>query len=161
MRPVVARIAGRPLADRTHRVRVVVAAGDDAGSRRRAEARRVEVRVQDARVGDPLEVRRRDQAAEWARADRIRCHRARRTARSGRPWRRLLGTGHASVESSIVLPILPGNGVPCAYSTNLPSAMVETPIVRRTLSRQRDDQTWRVQVRPMVRPTLPTRFSPG
>ena len=63
-RPVVARVAGRPLADRTHGVRMVVAAGDDAGAGRRTEPRGVEVRIQDACVSNALEVRCWDQPTE-------------------------------------------------------------------------------------------------
>jgi hypothetical protein len=54
---VVARVPGRPFADRAHRVRVVVAAGHDAGTGRRAEPGGVEVGVLETLVGHALQVR--------------------------------------------------------------------------------------------------------
>ena len=58
------REARRRLGDAGHRVRRVVATRQQAGARRRAERGRVEVRVEEAAVGDALDVRRLDQAAE-------------------------------------------------------------------------------------------------
>ena len=54
----------RRLGDARHRVRRVVAPCQQTGARRRAERRRVEVRVEQSAVGDPLDVRRLDQATE-------------------------------------------------------------------------------------------------
>ena len=64
---VVAGIAGGGFADDAEADRVVVAAGDQRGAGRRAERRGVELRVAQARARDPVEVRRRDDAAEGAR----------------------------------------------------------------------------------------------
>ncbi len=52
------------LGDARHRVRRVVATRQETGARRRAERRRVEVRVQQPPIGDPLDVRRLDQTSE-------------------------------------------------------------------------------------------------
>ena len=60
---VVARVPGRQLVDRRRRVGVVVAAGDDARPRRRAQRRGVHVGVQQAAGGQRVEIRRRDRAA--------------------------------------------------------------------------------------------------
>ena len=59
---VVARIAGRQLGDAGHPVRVMVAAGDDARPRRRAQRRRVHVVVAQPLGRDPVQVRRPDRA---------------------------------------------------------------------------------------------------
>ena len=63
---VVAGIAGRLLGDDAEAHRVMVAPGDQRRARRRAQRGRVEVGVAQAVGGDPVEVRRRDHAAEGA-----------------------------------------------------------------------------------------------
>ena len=68
---VVARIAGGELGDAGHPVAVMVAAGDDTGAARRAERRRVHVRVAQPASGETVEVRCLDRApvaAELAEA---------------------------------------------------------------------------------------------
>ena len=64
--PVVPGIAGGELVDRRGRVRVVIAAGDDARPRRRAQRRGVHVRVQQPAGGQRVQVRRGDRAAVTA-----------------------------------------------------------------------------------------------
>ena len=59
-----ARVAVGCLGDAGHPVRRVVPAGHQARAGRRAERRRVEVRVREAALGDPVDVRRLDQPAE-------------------------------------------------------------------------------------------------
>src|SRR5213596_3600231 len=54
------REAGGGFGDTGHAVRRVVSPGQQAGAGRRAQRRGVEVRVSDAAVGDPLDVRRLD-----------------------------------------------------------------------------------------------------
>ena len=61
---VVAGIPGRQFRDGGHAVSVVVAAGDDARAAGRTERGRVHVVEAQAGRGDPVEVRRRDRAAE-------------------------------------------------------------------------------------------------
>ena len=61
---VVAREPGRLLGDHAEAGRVVVAAGDERGARRRAERRGVKVGVAQAILGDAVERRRGDDAAE-------------------------------------------------------------------------------------------------
>ena len=63
---VVARVAGRLLGDHAEADRVMVAPGDQRRARRRAQRRRIEVGVAQAVVGDAVERRRRDHAAEGA-----------------------------------------------------------------------------------------------
>ena len=62
--PVVARVAGRELHDAGHAAGVVVAAGHDARTRRRAQRGRVHVRVAQAGRGHAIDVGGLDQAAE-------------------------------------------------------------------------------------------------
>ena len=64
---VVAGVARRLLGDHAEAGGVMVAAGDERRARRRAQRRRVEVRVAEAVVGDPVERRRRDHATERRR----------------------------------------------------------------------------------------------
>ena len=64
---VVAGEARRLLRDHAEADRVVVAPGDQRRARRRAQRRRMELRVAQPRVGDAVERRRRDHAAEGAR----------------------------------------------------------------------------------------------
>jgi hypothetical protein len=59
-----AREARCGLGDRSHAVCGVVAAGHQARARRRAQRGRVEVREEQAALGDPVDVRGLDQAAE-------------------------------------------------------------------------------------------------
>ena len=67
---VIAREARRQLGDHAEAHRVVVAAGDQRRARGRAERGGVELRVAQPRLGDPVQRRRRDDAAERA-ADAI------------------------------------------------------------------------------------------
>ena len=62
--PVVAGVAGRQLHDARDAVGVVVAAGQDARPRRRAQRRGVHVRVAQALRGDAIDVGRLDEPAE-------------------------------------------------------------------------------------------------
>ena len=64
---VIAGVAGGQFADDAEADRVVVAAGDQRRPRRRAKRRRVELRVAQPRLGDAVQVRRRDDAAKGAR----------------------------------------------------------------------------------------------
>ena len=64
---VVSRVSGRLLRDDTEAGRVVVPPRDEGCARRRAECRRVEVRVAQPVPRDAVERRRRDHAAEGAR----------------------------------------------------------------------------------------------
>ena len=73
---VVAGEAGRCLGDHAEADRVVVAAGDQRRARRRAQRGRVEVGVAQAVVGDAVERRRRDHAAEGGRRARSRRRRS-------------------------------------------------------------------------------------
>ena len=92
---VVTRVAGGELVDRRGRVRVVVAPGDDARPRRRAQRRGVHVRVQQPARGQRVQVRRRDRAAVTAELpesgviqhDEQHVRRARRRAQRPRPGR--------------------------------------------------------------------------
>ncbi len=54
----------RRFRDARHRVGRVITPRQQTGTRRRAERRRVEVRVQQSAIGDPLDVRRLDQTTE-------------------------------------------------------------------------------------------------
>ena len=63
---VVPRVAGRLFGDDAVADRVVVAAGDQRGARRRAQRGRVKVGVAEAVGGDAVERRRRNDAAEGA-----------------------------------------------------------------------------------------------
>ncbi len=73
---VVARKAGGLLGDHAEAGRVMVAAGDQRGARRRAERGGVDVVVAQAGLGDAVHRRRRDDAAKGARARRSRRHRS-------------------------------------------------------------------------------------
>ena len=73
---VVAGIARRLLGDDPEAHRMMVAAGDQRRARRRAQRGRVEVGVAQAVGGDPVEIRRRDHAAERARRRRSRYRRS-------------------------------------------------------------------------------------
>ena len=64
---VIAGVTCRLLGDDTKARRVMVAPGDQRGARRRAQRRRMEVGVAKAVVGDAVERRRGDDAAEGAR----------------------------------------------------------------------------------------------
>ncbi len=64
---VVAGEAGGLLRDHAEAGRVMVAAGDERGARRRAERRGVELRVAQPGLGDAVQRRRRNDAAEGAR----------------------------------------------------------------------------------------------
>ena len=64
---VIPRIAGRLLSEYTESHAVVVAPGQQRGARGRAERGRVEVRIAQPRLRDPVERRRRDHTAEGAR----------------------------------------------------------------------------------------------
>ena len=64
---VVAGEAGGLLRDHAEAGRVMVAPGDERGPRRRAEGGGVELRVAQPRLGDAVQRRRRDDAAEGAR----------------------------------------------------------------------------------------------
>ena len=57
-------IAVGDLRDPRHAVRRVVPARHETGPGRRAQRRRVEVRERESRIGDPLDVRRRNQTSE-------------------------------------------------------------------------------------------------
>src|SRR5262245_7950575 len=61
--PVRVRVAGRGLGDARHAVRRVIAPRDERRACRRAQRRRVPVRVGEAVGGQPVDVRRLDQAA--------------------------------------------------------------------------------------------------
>ena len=63
---VVAREAGCSFGDDAEMDRVMVAAGDERGARRRAQRRRVEVRVPQPLAGELVHVRRRNRSAEGA-----------------------------------------------------------------------------------------------
>src|SRR5271156_3941931 len=63
---IIARVAGGQFANDAEADRVVVAAGDQGGPRRRAKRGGVELDVTQARLGDAVQVRRRDNAAEGA-----------------------------------------------------------------------------------------------
>ena len=65
-RAIAAGIAGRSLGDARHRVRVMVAPGQDARARWRTERRRVHVVEQETVLGELVDVRRRDRRAEAA-----------------------------------------------------------------------------------------------
>ena len=54
----------RRLGDARHRVRGVITPCQETRTRRRAKRRRVEVRIQESAIGDPLDVRRLDQSAK-------------------------------------------------------------------------------------------------
>src|SRR4029434_4577688 len=64
---VVAWKAGRQFANDAEAHGVVVAAGDEGSARRRAKCRGMELRVTQARLGDAIHRRRRDDAAESTR----------------------------------------------------------------------------------------------
>ena len=64
---IVARVARGQLGDHAEAHRVMVAAGDQRCPRGRAQRRGVELRVAQSRVGDAIQRRRRDDAAEGAR----------------------------------------------------------------------------------------------
>src|SRR5262249_52446134 len=64
---VVAWVAGRLVDDDTGRHRMMVAAGEQCGPRRRAKRRRVHSRISQAVGGYPIESRRRDHATKGGR----------------------------------------------------------------------------------------------
>ena len=116
----------RRLGDARHRVRRVVAARQEAGARRRAERRRVEVRVQQPAVGDPLDVRRLDQARRTTPSPRSRRRRGRRRARSARPpeaigWAYGSQSGAESLMSMLIVPL---NGLLISVSFQPPSLLL-------------------------------------
>ena len=78
------REPARRLGDAGHAVARVVAAVEQARARRRAQRRRVPLRVAHAVAGDPVDVRRLDRPAVAARSPRTRRRRARRRSRSAR-----------------------------------------------------------------------------
>ena len=80
-----AREADRALGDAGHAVLVVVAPGQEARARRRAERGRVPLRVRQPVVGEPLQRRHLDPAAERRPGREARCRRTARSGRSARP----------------------------------------------------------------------------
>jgi hypothetical protein len=98
---VVPGIAARQLRDARHGVAVMVAAGDDARTARRAQRRRMHVAVAQAIRGDRVEAGRRDRAAVTAQLTETRViqhyeqhvRRALTGPHQGRPGRRRLISG--------------------------------------------------------------------
>ena len=114
--PVVARVPGRQLGDAGHRVGMVVAAGDDARTTRRAQRRGVHVVVPQTIGSDRVEVRRGDRAPEATEIAEP-CVVQTTIKTFGASARALAGAGQAGLDSSAVRPMTPGKGPPSGYST--------------------------------------------
>ena len=112
---VVAGVPGGDLVDRRRRVRMVVAAGDDARAGRRTQRGGVHVRVEQPARSQRVDARRGDWAAVAVQLPNPVSSNT-TTSTFGAPGTARSGRGHAGLDSSTVRPITPGNPVPDLYS---------------------------------------------